>query len=59
MVRDSVIYRPQRWKIRREQGNVAKPASKVLEIPVSWYLDDFPALAYTGSRERMKIRKDA
>lgn len=53
MARDSVVYRPQRWQIRWEQGNVAGPASKALEIPVSWYLDDFPALAYTGSQEGM------
>lgn len=23
-------------------GNIAGPASAILEIPVSWYLDDFP-----------------
>lgn len=31
-----------------EQGNVAGKASQVLEIPVNWYLDDFPPLAYVG-----------
>jgi peptidoglycan/xylan/chitin deacetylase (PgdA/CDA1 family) len=53
MARDLVPYRPQRWAVNWETGNVAGPASKVLEIPVSWYLDDFPALAYTGSQEGM------
>jgi peptidoglycan/xylan/chitin deacetylase (PgdA/CDA1 family) len=53
MARDLVPYRPQRWQVRWEKGNVAGPASKVLEIPVSWYLDDFPALAYTGNQEGM------
>lgn len=53
MARDLVPYRPQRWQVRWKKGNVAGPASKVLEIPVSWYLDDFPALAYTGAQEGM------
>lgn len=53
MARDLTPYRPQRWQINWEKGNVAGPASKVLEIPVSWYLDDFPALAYTGDQEGM------
>ncbi|MBY6059284.1 polysaccharide deacetylase family protein [Leisingera daeponensis] len=53
MARDLVPYRPQRWQVNWEKGNVAGPASKVLEIPVSWYLDDFPALAYTGAQEGM------
>lgn len=53
MARDLVPYRPQRWQVNWEGPNVAGPASKVLEIPVSWYLDDFPALAYTGAQEGM------
>lgn len=46
MARDLVPYRPQRWQVRWEQGSVAGKASNVLEFPVSWYLDDFPPLAY-------------
>ena len=53
MARDLVPYRPQRWQVRWEKGNIAGYASKVLEVPVSWYLDDFPALAYTGTQEGM------
>lgn len=53
MARDLVPYRPQRWQVRWEKPNVAGTASKVLEIPVSWFLDDFPALAYTGNQEGM------
>ncbi|MER8454167.1 polysaccharide deacetylase [Mesorhizobium sp. M1428] len=53
MARDLVPYRPQRWQVRWEKGNVAGAASNVLEIPVSWYLDDFPPLAYTGANETM------
>jgi peptidoglycan/xylan/chitin deacetylase (PgdA/CDA1 family) len=50
MARDLVPYHPQRWQINWEKGNVPSRASRVLEIPVSWYLDDFPALAYTGAQ---------
>lgn len=48
MARDLVPYRPRRWQVRWEQGNVAGKASRMLEIPVNWYLDDFPPLAYVG-----------
>jgi peptidoglycan/xylan/chitin deacetylase (PgdA/CDA1 family) len=46
MARDLVPYRPRRWQVRWEQGSLKGKASKVLEIPVNWYLDDFPPLAY-------------
>jgi peptidoglycan/xylan/chitin deacetylase (PgdA/CDA1 family) len=49
MGRDFEIYRPQRWQVRWEKPNVAGPGSKVLEAPVSWFLDDFPPMAYTGA----------
>ncbi len=42
MARDLVPYHPQRWQVNWETGNIAGPASAILEIPVSWYLDDFP-----------------
>jgi peptidoglycan/xylan/chitin deacetylase (PgdA/CDA1 family) len=51
MARDLTPYRIQRWQINWEKANVAGPASKVLEIPISWYLDDFPALAYIGGAQ--------
>ncbi len=54
MGRDLVPYHPQRWQIRWEQGCVASRASRVLELPVSWYLDDFPPLAYTGAQAGMQ-----
>jgi hypothetical protein len=50
-----VPYRPRRWQVHWEQGNVAGKASHVLEIPVNWYLDDFPPLAYvTGIQAGMQ-----
>ena len=48
MARDLTPYRIQRWQVNWEKASVAGPASKVLEIPISWYLDDFPALANIG-----------
>jgi peptidoglycan-N-acetylglucosamine deacetylase len=48
MARDLVPYHPRRWKVQWEQASVAGKASKVLELPVNWYLDDFPPLAYVG-----------
>lgn len=53
MGHDLLPYRPQRWQVNWEKPNVAGKASHVLEIPVSWFLDDFPALAYTGNQEGM------
>lgn len=51
MGRDFHPYHPQRWAIDWEEGNTAGHASHVLEIPVSWYLDDFPPLGYvTGGQ---------
>ncbi|OZC83504.1 xylanase deacetylase [Rhodococcus sp. 06-418-1B] len=45
MGRDLEAYRPQRWAVDWENGNKPGKASHVLELPVSWYLDDFPPLA--------------
>lgn len=45
MGRDFEAYRPRPVISQsREEGNVFGSPSSVLEIPVSWYLDDFPAL---------------
>jgi peptidoglycan/xylan/chitin deacetylase (PgdA/CDA1 family) len=46
MARDLVPYRPRRWQVRWEQASLKGKASRVLELPVNWYLDDFPPLAY-------------
>jgi peptidoglycan/xylan/chitin deacetylase (PgdA/CDA1 family) len=46
MARDLVPYHPRRWQVNWERASVAGRASRVLEIPVSWYLDDFPVFAY-------------
>ena len=45
MGRDFEPYRPRIvTNVDRENGNTFGPESSLLEIPVSWYLDDFPAL---------------
>lgn len=45
MGRDFEVYRPRRIaSLSREEGNVFGRESSFLEVPVSWYLDDFPAL---------------
>ena len=45
MGRDFEPYRPRVvTHLDRERGNTFGPPSRLLEIPVSWYLDDFPAL---------------
>lgn len=52
MGRDLVPYRPRRWQVNWETGNQWGRASKVLEIPPNWYLDDFPVFGYvTGIQE--------
>lgn len=54
MARDLVPYRPRRWQVNWEKANVPGKASHVLEVPVNWYLDDFPPLAYTGAQAGMQ-----
>jgi peptidoglycan/xylan/chitin deacetylase (PgdA/CDA1 family) len=45
MGRDFEPYHPRTViRIDPENGNEFGPPSRLLEIPVSWYLDDFPAL---------------
>lgn len=45
MGRDFEVYRPRPVVVQdRENGNSFGPESPIIEIPVSWYLDDFPPL---------------
>ena len=47
MGRDFEVYRPRPVvTIDRELGNGFGPPSSIIEIPVSWFLDDFPALEH-------------
>lgn len=44
MGRDFEPYRPCNVTVHREEPNEFGPPSSVLELPVSWFMDDFPAL---------------
>lgn len=46
MGRDFEPYHPRPVEVRWEEGSVFGEPSRLLEIPVSWYLDDFPAVEY-------------
>lgn len=46
MGRDFQPYRPRPVEVRWEEASVFGRESSLLEFPVSWYLDDFPAGEY-------------
>ncbi len=46
MGRDFHPYRPRPVVLNYEDGNTFGPPSRILELPVSWDLDDFPAQEY-------------
>jgi peptidoglycan/xylan/chitin deacetylase (PgdA/CDA1 family) len=46
MGRDFEPYHPRPVTVGWEEGNTFGSPSPILEIPVSWYLDDFPAVEY-------------
>ena len=59
MANDLHPYRPRPVEVHADRGNVFGPPSKILEIPVSWYLDDFPQVEYmTGRQEGMRPSGD-
>lgn len=46
MGRDFHPYRPRPVEVNLENGNTFGAASRFVEYPVSWYLDDLPPLEY-------------
>ncbi|MEH3135823.1 MAG: polysaccharide deacetylase [Mycolicibacterium neoaurum] len=46
MGRDFEPYHPRPVTVGYEDGSVFGDPSPILELPVSWYLDDFPAVEY-------------
>lgn len=48
MGRDFQPYHPRPVTLGWEDGNTFGPPSSLLEFPVTWYLDDFPALEYVA-----------
>lgn len=48
MGRDFEAYRPQEVAVSQESGNTFDRYYDFIEYPVSWFLDDFPALEFIG-----------
>lgn len=48
MGNDFYPYRIRSVEVNADKGNVYLPPSKILEIPVTWYLDDFPTQEFVG-----------
>lgn len=46
MGREFDAYHPRPVEVDWHEGNVFGPESPLLELPVSWYLDDFPVLEF-------------
>jgi len=52
-------YRPRKVQVNSDKANVFGADSKILELPVSWYLDDFPQVEYiTGGQEGQRPVED-
>jgi peptidoglycan-N-acetylglucosamine deacetylase len=49
MGRDFEPYHPRPVSVDYENGNTFGPPSRILEFPVSWYLDDFPFVEFYPS----------
>ena len=49
MGRDFQPYHPRPVTLDLEKGNTFGKPSRILEIPVSWYLDDFPFVEFVPS----------
>lgn len=54
MGNDFYPYYPRVCKTNFDKGNQYDEASKIVEMPVTWYLDDFPHFEFVGSRTGMK-----
>ena len=46
MANDLYPYRPRYCEVYLDKANVFGPPSKVIEIPCSWFLDDFPPIEF-------------
>ncbi|NMA94265.1 MAG: polysaccharide deacetylase [Clostridiales bacterium] len=54
MGNDYYPYRPRFCNVNYDKGNVYGEASSIVEMPVTWYLDDFPHSEFIGTRTGMK-----
>jgi peptidoglycan-N-acetylglucosamine deacetylase len=59
MGRDFTPYHPRRVTVRHEEGSLHGEESPILEFPVTWFLDDFPAVEYIpGKNEGLASADD-
>lgn len=54
MGNDFYPYHPRYCEVNYDKGNLFGESSPIIELPVTWYLDDFPHLEFTGTRTGMK-----
>ncbi len=54
MGNDFYPYHPRFCEVHFDKGNEYKEPSGIVEMPVTWYLDDFPHFEFIGSRTGMK-----
>ncbi|MDL2293895.1 polysaccharide deacetylase [Ruminococcaceae bacterium OttesenSCG-928-D13] len=54
MGNDFYPYKPRYCNVNFDKGNTFDEPSALIEMPVSWYLDDFPHLEFVMTRAGMK-----
>lgn len=54
MGNDFYPYYPRYCEVNYDKGNVFGEPSSIVEMPVTWYLDDFPHFEFIGTRTGMK-----
>lgn len=58
MGREFELYRPRRVTLNYESANEFGPESRIIEIPVSWYLDDWPSVEYVAGVSALGPHRD-
>ena len=54
MGNDYYPYHPRHCIVNYDKGNTFGKTSSIVEMPVTWYLDDFPHSEFVGTRTGMK-----
>jgi len=58
MGREFELYRPRRVTVNYESASEFGPESRIVEIPVSWYLDDWPSVEYVAGVSPLGSHRD-
>jgi peptidoglycan-N-acetylglucosamine deacetylase len=58
MGREFELYRPRRVEVNYESASVFGEPVRFVEIPVSWYLDDWPAVEYVAGISPLGTHRD-